>query len=270
MRLAAHSVAVVVACVALALHARPLPASLQGPKPTPQTAQQLLERAARLRSGLSGLEGAALFRARQELLSTLRSVRENYPADKLAAAQAAFLAGELLRAWNEPRSAQREFEQAREAGRGTEFEARSSMELAHLQRRSGRLEQALAGYTAVLTLDGSPPGLVDAARLWLGRVQLDLGRRDEARSTWWELGRAGRSPKIRIDAYDELALEAISRGDLEGAAGILDLCRRQLHAQSMQDSQLGRDVCAALDRMRCVHALQDSVRERTRHVRVLK
>ena len=256
--------------IVLAASAGSRPAAVQDPSATPQAAWELLEHASRLRSRLSGLEGAALFRAREELLSTLRSVRQRYPSHKLVAAQAAFRAGELLRAWNEPKAAQAEFEQARELGRGTEFEARSALELAHLQRRLGRLEQALAGYTSVLALHGAAPGVVDTARLWLGRVQLDLGRRGEARSTFAELAQAARSPQVRIDAYDELALEAIGRGDLEGAAGIVDLCLRQLHAQSLEDSQLGRDVGTALDRMRCVHALQLAVRERSRRVRVAK
>ncbi len=246
------------------------PQASDAPGARERAAWSALEAASRRRASLAGLEGAARARARDALIEALHDVRARYGEIRTVAVQAALCAGELLRGWEEPARARAEFEWAREHAQAAPDRARAILELAHLERRQGRFEAALHGYVDVAAVTGLDAGTLDAARFWQGRVQRDLGRRSEARRTWSALAEAARSPLMRIDAYDELALECVERGDLEGAAGWLDRCRRALQPTAEEASELGASTRNALSRLRAPIALERAIRERVVRVRVAR
>lgn len=65
-----------------------------------------------------------------------------------------------------------------------------------------------------------------------------------------------------IAAFDLLARDLIAHGDLEGAAGTLELCRSELAGAASERTELGLRVRAALGEMRAIEELKDAVRRR--------
>ena len=88
-----------------------------------------------------------------------------------------------------------------------------------------------------------------------------------ARATWRAAcGSASRAratnPCLCIAAFDLLARDLIAHGDLEGAAGTLELCRSELAGAAGESTELGERVRAALTDMRAIEELEEAVRRR--------
>jgi hypothetical protein len=85
---------------------------------------------------------------------------------------------------------------------------------------------------------------------------------DDARAAWTRVAEQGSDPLARIEAFDELALLLLERGDPEGAAGMLDRCLVTLSARALEETSEGERVRNALLRMRVVGALRRALAER--------
>lgn len=233
------------------------------------TAEAELARAQSLRAALRKAPAPQRATLQREAVAAFRAVRTHFPQERAAAAEAAFRAGELLRA-DEPVAAEAEFRAARELGAGTAFAARAGLELGHLHRREGALEAALGDYQSVSAEDKAERRYRDDALLWAGRVCADLGRKDEARRIWEGVAAAAESPLDRIEAFDELVLALVDAGDLEGAAGMLERCKTTLADTANEETQLGERVRNALVRMRAARRLEEAVARRTKGVVIEK
>jgi len=225
-------------------------------------ALELVERGDALRREARASEGRPRLELRARAVSVYRAVRERFPRERERAATAAFRAGELLRSDGDEVGARVEFEAARELADDAGLAARAGLELAHLERRAGLAAEALASYLAVAAGAATPRAERDRGRLWVGRSQLELGRLDEAAATLHALAREARDPCLRIAAHDERALVWIAAGDLEAAAGELDLCRRALRARAEERTPAGERVRSALRGLRAVARLARAVAER--------
>jgi len=215
-----------------------------------------LRREARERSGRERLE------LRARAVGVYRGLRERFPEARSSAAQAAFRAGELLRSDGDAAGARGEFTAARALASDPQLAARAGLELGHLARRAGLHVEALAHYQQVSSDTAAPTAERDLARLWVGRSQIALERLLEARASLAVLARGARDPCLRVAAHDERALAWIAAGDLEAAAGELDLCRRALRARAAEETPQGARVRSALRRMRAVARLARAVAER--------
>jgi tetratricopeptide (TPR) repeat protein len=229
---------------------------------TGESARSLLERGDALRSEARASEGRARLELRERAVGVYRSVRVRFPGELEDAAQAAYRAGELLRADGDEPGARTEFSAARELAPDGALAARAAMELGHIERRAGLLAEALALYQGVAAGAATPPAERDRARLWVGRCQHALERFAEARATLEALAREARDPCLRVAAHDERALVWIAEGDLEAAAGELELCRRALRARAEERTPAGERVRSALRGMRAVARLARAVAER--------
>jgi tetratricopeptide (TPR) repeat protein len=230
--------------------------------PQEGSAREQLERAAALRNSARGLAGAARARARQAAVRAYRAVVESFPHEPAVAAEAAFRAGELLRAGGDGTGAREEFARARSLGAGTDFRARAALELGHLARRDGELEAALDHYLAVLADHQAGRSRRDDAALWAGRVYALSGRRVDARRMWSRVAETAEDALDRVLAFDDLALSWIEDGDLEAAAGELERCREVLSEPALEETELGERVRRALQRMRAIPALKEAVLRR--------
>lgn len=198
---------------------------------------------------------------RTRAVEAYRAVRVYHPEEPATCAEAAFRAGEILRAAGSFDEALAEFAWARARGVGP-FRVRAQLEIGHIQRRVGRPSEALDAYLAVVADANASAGLRDEALLWAGRVRADEGRNDDARRMWERVAEAGEDPVDRIRAYDYLALLWVVAGDPEAAAGVLDRCRRALSDVALEETKRGERVRKALVRMRVVEALQRAVENR--------
>ena len=215
-----------------------------------------------LRHAMRGTEGDEREEARGRAVDALRAVRREWPGERAICAEAAFRAGELLRAGRENALARAEFEWARELGHGTRFRARSILEIGHIHRREGRAEAALDLYCALVADPVAQADYRDEASLWAGRVWLDMGARSEALRAWQRVALSAEDPLDRIRAFDYLAMESIHREDLEGAAGILHRCREALADASAEETKLGIRVRKSLAHMRALERLRVAIAAR--------
>jgi tetratricopeptide (TPR) repeat protein len=219
------------------------------------------------KQAMMGLDGAARERARTAAIDAYRAVREHHPRVRAAVAEAAFRAGELLRAGERLDDARVEFRVAAAEGRGTEFRARARLELGHLERREGRANPALDEYLAVVADEESCPHHRDCALLWSGRVYADLKRDGEARRAWERVALHGEDPVDRVRAFDELGCLWVRRGDAEAAAGELARCRAELFDEAQEQTETGARVRAALESMRTLRRLREVARRRAEQAR---
>lgn len=234
------------------------------PVPKLESARAQLDSADELRRALRGMDEPARKDARLRAAAAYRAVREHFPADAAACAEAAFRRADLVRQAGDVESARAEFAVARERGAGTPWRVRAALELGHLERRAKRLPEALSAYEAVVTDPAAAPGQRDDASLWTGRVLADSGRPDDAVRTWARVADQGDDPLDRIRAFDLWAQELVTRADLEGAAGVLERCREKLADAAQEESRLGERVRAALSNMRAIEELARAVEKRER------
>jgi hypothetical protein len=193
-----------------------------------------------------------------------RAVRTHFPDDVLAGAEATYRAAELLRAGGDAPGALAEFAWVRDRGGESPFRVRALLEIGHLERRAKRTQPALAAYEAVLGDAAASQRQKDDASLWAGSVYQDAERPEDARRAWQRVADGGEDPLDRVRAYDHLALESVGRGDLEGAAGILERCREALSEIAAEETRLGERVRAALTGMRAHDELQRAVAARAK------
>lgn len=235
--------------------------------PRRQTARYQLEYARRLKERLGERKPAEQTFWRGLAIEAYQAVRVHHPEEKSIAAEAAFRAGELLRATNDVEAAAVEFDVAAELGRGGPFECRALMEHGHLYRRAGELRRALDYFHDVVSHRTTSVRLRDDAWFWIGRMQRDLGRFDDAVRAWKTISMGEGDALDRVEAFNWWANLLIDRGDLNGAAGVLNACQLQLLDWSLEETQFGRRVRRALERMRARRRLIDALEQRHRDKR---
>ena len=215
-----------------------------------------------LKRSMAGHRGEDLARRRDLAIEAYRAVRVFHPEAKSLGAEAAFRAGELLRAADRSPEALREFTRAASLGRKTPFLARARLEAGHIHRREGRRETALHAYLEVAADSLAAAEHRDDAWLWAGCMWQELGRRKEARRAWRSVAGGAASPMDRILAFDHLVQSWIDVGDLEAAAGVLDECIAALSELALEETHAGNRVRKALSRMGSVSALQRAIERR--------
>jgi hypothetical protein len=233
-----------------------------------ELAARAMARASDLRLALRGLRGKARLAAVDAAVAAYRAIRREFPEERLAVAEAAFRAGELLRSTGDGEGALAEFTIARDGpGRGP-FRVRALLEIGHVHRREGRHGAALDAYLAASTDAAAAVRWREEASVWAGRVYAAQSRWEDARRVLEPVALRAEDPLQRIDAFDELALVFVSAGDLEAAAGELARCREALADASLEESDLGERVRGALQRMRSIARLEQAIAARVRGVRV--
>jgi hypothetical protein len=216
---------------------------------------------------LWGTRGRERWRRRTEAAEAYRAVRVYFPEARAEGAEAAFRAGELWRAGEADGRARREFEAVLELEPDGPFAPRAALELGHIARRAGEPDDALARYTFLFADEGAPSECRAEAALCAGRVHAEMGAHELARRLWEGVADAAeQEPLLRVEAFDLLALDLIARGDLEGAAGMLDRARRELAEAARESTEHGRRVRTALAGMRAIAELGRSVEQRARGV----
>jgi tetratricopeptide (TPR) repeat protein len=220
-----------------------------------------LAHARSLKQRMNAHPGGELAAWRRRAVEAYRAVRLFHPDARALAVEAAFRAGEILRAAGDEAEALAEFRWAAEHGAG-EFRVRARLEIGHLHRRALRFQEALEAYLDV----GGDPAASAARRedawLWAGTAWKRLGSVEEARGAWRRVAERGTDPLARITAFDELGLSYVEASELEGAAGVLDQCLGALSASALEETERGERVRNALLRMRVVEELSRAIARR--------
>lgn len=234
---------------------------LQSP-PAGEPAAQALARASALKAGLRDAPVERVDMLRMEVVEAYRTIRRSYPLAREICAEAAFRAGELLQASGRTEDARREWLIASDQPAGLPFRDRARMELAHLERRGGRVEAAMRLYIDLERDAQARSTLREEALHWIGAMEQARGRLEDARRAWQRLAEQAEDPIHRIRAYDRIALTWLDQDDLEAAAGVLELCRRALNDLALEETRTGERVRTALSTMRALELLPQHIAKR--------
>jgi tetratricopeptide (TPR) repeat protein len=233
--------------------------------PRMASAEAQLGHARRLKRQMTDKQGEELAFWRRLAVEAYQAVRVFHSQARAASVEAAFRAGEILRAGGEEMGAMEEFRWAAEHGEG-EFRSRARLEIGHLHRRARRWREALEAYLDVAGDPGGSAARREDAWLWAGTSWKGLGRVEDARAAWRRVADQGTDALARIAAFDQLCLLYLEAGEHEGAAGVLDECLRALSARALEETEEGERVRNALLRMRVVEELPRAI-ERRKDVR---
>ena len=169
-----------------------------------------------LAAKIKGLRGPTRDAALEEAAKAYEQVGVEHASDKAIAAQAYYEAAELWRRGNDLAPAEAAYGKAVENDRDR-YAERSWLEVANLQRRSKRYDDAVLTYKKVVELNPSSSRAHDA-RLWIGRTLQQKGTMPEAIAAYTEA--LERAPALldRIEATDWLVKAQVHVGDLDKAA----------------------------------------------------
>jgi hypothetical protein len=235
--------------------------------PLQATPAAQLEAARAAEARLRQLEPRARLEARLELVEAWRAAAAHPEASAGERALALIGAGQSLSALGFHLEAQAAFEHAAESCAEPLETAEAWLEAGHNARRAGDLEAALGRYErAALAArgQGSAHSIAAAAGLWAARVELARGALDSAVQRFEALAESPIDPLLRLAAFDELALLALSQADPEGAAGWIQRARLSLASAAAADTDTGRRLRRALAHLRALPELTLAIEERAR------
>jgi tetratricopeptide (TPR) repeat protein len=250
--------------VALAFGAAAAPAALRFPGAAglrdEDPARAALAEASAAKRAAQKLDDEAREPALLEVAARYDAIAGNGDFDPAARAEAAFRAGEILRARGRLAEAEPRFAKAVELGadapKGREYAARGLLEQGAPQaprpRRAGRARALRAGASALRR----PAAHGATAMTWQGKLLLAAGRTDEAAQALQ--GFATEYPEFPKDAVrnaDLLAVELFESGDEAGAKAAVDRVRAALAPIVEAGGKQGEAVAAALKAMRVTEML---------------
>ncbi len=159
-------------------------------------------------------------------------------------AEAAFRAGEILRARKALDSARERFAQAMELGQGNEadaFAARGLLELAHMKRRDDDTQGALALYGELRTRFPAQRKSCAQAMTWAGKLQLREGSREEGLVLLIQFGKQfDEFPVDAVKNVDVAALDCLDVGEFDRARRLIDDLRERM--QPVLEQVEGKDA----------------------------
>lgn len=230
--------------------------------PRYEAAERALAQASTHKRALIGASGARRDALRQTAVEAYRSVLTEHAGAPRICAEAAYRAGELLRAAGRAEEARIEFRTAVRVGEGTPFRARAGLELGHLARRSGHTQDALREYERVRLDPLADLEHRHEGTWWAGRVHAAEGRVADAARLFECVARDAEDPLDQIRGFDAWAALLAERGDVEGAAGVLEQCRLGLRDRALEETRFGARVRATLEGMRARELVERAVAER--------
>jgi tetratricopeptide (TPR) repeat protein len=176
--------------------------------------------------------------ALDEALGIARELRRRAPASA-ATLETTFRVGVLARAAQREREARVAFHWVAEHAGASDFRGRALLELAHLERRAGALDEALGAYTAI-AFDARVTSTVrDAALDWIARVHVSLGRVESARDAWRASCTHAADALARLRAYTALARSYRDDGRFEQSRDLLAEARRKHSTLLASDDERG-------------------------------
>lgn len=172
--------------------------------------------------------------------------------------EAAFRAGEILRARQDMEAAHAWFtsaftwgEAGQSLGEEREFAARAWLEIAHMHRRDGDVEAARAIYEALPERFDDQRRTAAHATTWLGKLQIEAEDLDAAGDTL--LGFASAFPEYPEEAVrnaDLLAVAYLEAGRLQDARDVVARIEAAMQGHLDGEGRLAEAVRATLEGMR--------------------
>lgn len=218
-----------------------------------ESAEQLLDRAGQIRRQSFKKSGEEKRKILEDAISAYGVVAERHAQDERSCAEAAFRIGELQRSLGDTAAAAAAFELAASRGKAApRFASRAQNELAHILRRAGKPNEAIAAYRRVLDEYPNEEGEGAKALTWIGRIQERAGDGAAARSTWMSIAEKTPTQAVAaVRAADLAALSLLKAGNKDDARNVIDAVRKRFADSPYWTA----DVEEALGRMRSLRQL---------------
>jgi len=219
-----------------------------------QEARDALAAAKALITSLKGVRGEERLAGLSKAASAFGAVAEKFSSEPAAACAALFEAGETWRRQGSLTRAEDSYRRAL-ATEVQRYQGRATFQLAQMERRQKRFEDAIANYQRAAEINPEQ-NRANEARLWIARCLTSLGKGDEALQSFRAAVEAAATPRQVIEANNYLAKALIDGGDLEAAKAALAKAvavARPLIEAGGKDSE---GLRAALDHMSARKALQ--------------
>ena len=189
-----------------------------------------------LRWSMRGLVG---FKREAVRLKAVRCYRSGFYSEESVAsdAQCACQAGELLDSGGLSLAAIRDLSLGAELDAG-EWGVRCALKLGELYLDEERAVEALLVFSEAAR-SRAPSRLLERAMVSVGRALDLMGESALAVKAWRSVAQDGLSSAPRLDAFDCWGEHLLMRGDLEGAAGVLERCRVALGVNAHEMTAAG-------------------------------
>lgn len=188
------------------------------PKPSAE-ARAALQAAKELEDRTTGVKGAERQTALEAAAKAYEQVAVTFAAEPMVAGNARFEAGELWRRHNSLALAEQCYLEAARLD-PERYGQRAMLEAADMQRRSKRVDEAMASYAAAEAVEPTTTRAQEA-RLWRARLLQTTGKLPEAITAFQAAVDAAKGPRQVIEAANWLAKAQIQKGDLAAAEAAL-------------------------------------------------
>mgnify|MGYP002713145359 CR=1 FL=1 len=251
-----------------------LPAQARDQPTSAKEARTALVAAGKLAKTPKGASKKEKLAAKVRAVEAYAQLESRYATRESIVAEARFRRAQLLGRMGQEDQALRAYRGALTADtRG--IGARAMLEAGHLERRLKRYSEALGFYREAAGL-AQPASKTKApaekgkkarartanqrygseARIWIGVTLVKLGRLPDARSCWMALAsESTQEPRLRIKAFDRLAMSYVAEKNEEQARKVLADADRSLAAACEGKSKQAQALQRSLVRMRARKAL---------------
>jgi tetratricopeptide (TPR) repeat protein len=239
----------------------PVPAdsAKEGPRPAAKhDGREALAGAKRLVAGCSELSGDERSAALDRAAAACERAATDFAGEPEIAGPASFLAAELRRRGGGLAAAERHYLQAAAIDPGR-YGQRGVLGAADMQRRQGRLREAMANYELVVELDPTT-GHAQKARLARAKLLRAAERLDDSLAAFRQAVETARTGPQVIEASNLLALSCIDTGDLDAAAAALARAGSRVAALGVRepgDVERLRESLAAMSARKALQRARD-------------
>jgi tetratricopeptide (TPR) repeat protein len=197
-----------------------------------------------------------------EAIEAFSKVKEYFPEDRKQCATAALRIGNLHRSLREADKALAAYQEALVYSEETRTAAMALEQIAHLQRRQNRLDEATASYRTVAERFAAEGPIAARSLVWSAKCELKKKNVSGARETLRQMiERFPDEAGTVIDAFDLLATTFVQEKKIAEAESVLRECREmfkeQIDGEGQDDDGVKRDI----ERMRAPKLIE---RERGR------
>ena len=208
------------------------------------------------------MRGAAPHRREAARLAAVRAFRAGLRGSGTPALRAlcGLRAGELLLAADLEESGLTELMRGAELS-GSSWSQRARLSAGACMIRLGRCAEG-ARWLAAAEWGEAPSPTREEAAVLRGVALARCADGEAATRAWREVAELGVTPRVRFDAFERWGRELLSRGDVEGAAGVLHRCREVLSVVALEETASGRDMRKRLRSSQLARSLRRSLSSR--------
>jgi tetratricopeptide (TPR) repeat protein len=213
-----------------------------------------LQKSKDLATAVRGLHGPERVKALEVAATAYDGVVAAFAQEPAVAAVAAINGADLWRQQGSLPLAEKDYLLAAQLD-APRYAQRGLLGAADMQRRQKRVDEAMATYAKVVTVDGGSSRAQDA-RLWQARLLQTMERIDEAIAAFQGALETADPGRETIEAANFLALAWVEKGDLDAAGRAVEHAEQAVATMGEEDPIVVERLKKALETMSAKKALQ--------------